>query len=637
MKNNKMNVSNMRAKNVLSLFLIFMFHVSGFMFQVSGLTSHVAANPVSDDAARRVAAAFWNSYRPEKVQAVVPEALVSIVLRDMEHLRVYAVESVGFVIVAGDDCVEPVLAYSYDDPFPERLHPALRYWLAGYESQIACAEADGTVASAEVAGAWDVLLTAEAPQTPLRMSDIPAMLTTRWDQGAPYNQMCPYDTVYGQRTAVGCVATAMAQIMRYWRHPSCGTGSHSYMPEPHRSYQYDLQSADFEHTTYLYDYMPNTVDQSSSRERDRNAVATLSYHCGVAVDMQYGPSATGGSGAYSSCGDYTSACAVSAFVDYFKYKSTLHYAKRYYYSDSAWRAKIDENLDAGRPIYYTGRDSTGGHAFVLDGSDLQGRYHFNWGWAGYGNGYYRLTSLNVGGGGIGGNATYSFNKEQSGIFGIEPVDTTLDTVDYYDSVCYDQTHYTFYDHTITAANGVYDLVHLDTIYRVHLYVAQARFAYLNANGGTGGSVTQRYCFLNGYVMPECPFTRQGYSFVGWCASSWGDETIYHVGDTLRSRRNLNLYAIWQDSSQVGIDDVQRTAREVGLGIFPNPATERVTVELPAGMVGRLTVVDALGRRVAEYTGVSTSAEIPVAALPKGAYTVRFETGTGVYNARVIKR
>ena len=609
-----------------------------FLIAVIAVLVGVAnAKPVSFATARTVAAGFWNIYHPADVKAVAESDMVPMAYEGISHMYVFTVGREGFVIVSGDDRVEPVLAYSFDSPFPKELHPTLRYWLGGYESQlaeVAKSDADG---SAEAAASWHKLLFAEDDEVEdtVPLLDIPAMVTTRWDQGNPYNIYCPYDTNLNARTVVGCVATAMAQLIRFWRYPSCGAGSNTYVPAAQsyrgQNYYYPSQSADFAHTTYVYDYMPNWLYEHDSPEREVNAVATLSYHCGVAVNMMYGPSALGGSGAYSED-------AATAFVQYFKYKPNIRRVYRNEYPEnSAWRAMIDEDLSAGRPIYYTGRDSTGGHAFILDGADVQGRYHFNMGWAGSGDGFYYFNDISIGHGGVGGNPTYTFNIGQSAIFGLEPQEVQMDTVDVYDTVCPDVTTYYFYDYDIPVQNGVYNFVHLDTVYRVHLKKAQPRYIYLNSNGGSGNTVTVSYCLLYGAVLPECSFLREGYRFVGWCTSPDGDEELYMAGDTLRIRRNMTIYAIWEDTVHVGIPGHQ--AFDTEMSIWPNPTTGEITVNVPTH-AGTVVVTDMLGREVLrkEYSSVvGGSAKITLAGLADGVYMLQVRTAAGVYKQRIIKR
>ena len=606
---------------------------TGFLIAVIAVLAGVAsAKPVDFATARTVAANFWNTYHPADVKPVTEGDLSPMVYEDISHMHVFAVGQTGFVIVSGDDRVEPVLAYSFDSPFPKTLHATLRYWLGGYESQLAEVASSPLEGDGLAATRWNSLLSVKDTSAPAPLLNVPPLVATHWDQGAPYNRYCPYDTNYNDLTVVGCVATAMAQIIRFWRHPSCGIGEHSYVPEPRHyegdngwfTYTYDTQYADFAHTTYIYDHMPNYVENHLSRERDIKAVATLSYHCGVAVNMMYGTTRVGGSGAYSED-------AATAFVNYFKYQPSLQRMYRDGIPDSAWRAMIDEDIAAGRPVYYTGRDNTGGHAFILDGADLHGRYHFNLGWSGSGDGYYYCNDISIGTGGAGGNATYTFNLSQSAIFRIEPIETQLDTVDYYDTVCSDATTYTFYDYEITAQNGVYYFVHLDSIYRVHLAKAQQRYIYYHPNGGSGNTVTSRYCYLNGAVLTQCSFSRENSRFVGWCPSPDGDDTIYQPSDTLKIRRNLNLYAIWEDTT-LGIGNLS----PLTVTVSPNPTTGDLFITVGGGQQAQLSVLDVMGRTVLSET-VCDKAKISLQGLPAGAYTVQVRSADGICNRRVIKR
>lgn len=591
----------------------------------------VKAATVDVNATRHVAAAFWNTNRPAEVKAIDENALVLRDCGDLTHMHIYSVQGTGFVIVSATNAAVPILAYSFDSPFPEEIHPSLRYMLNGYESQLRYADSLGLTPSSEVQDAWDALAKPTGKAAGAKATAIAPMVTTRWDQGSPYNKFCPYDSVSHVKTVVGCVATAMAQIIRFWKHPSCGTGSHSYLPEQRTQGAIDTLTADFENTTYIYAYMPNSVMADFSPVREINAVATLSYHCGVAVDMMYGSS----SGAYTSCGYWSDACAVSAFVDYFKYDPDLQFAERYNYSDSAWREKIETDIAAGRPIYYSGRDQDGGHAFILDGMDQQRRYHFNFGWGGYGDGYFNLSNIAPISSGTGSNPTNTFNYSQSAIFNLKPIPTVLDTVDVYDTVCYDATSYAFYEYTINnPTTSVHDLVHLDTVYRLHLYKAQRRYAYLNPNGGTGVEVTHPFCYVNGLVFPECSFVKDGYTFVGWCTSASGNDVVYHPGDTLATRRNIFLYAIWQQTLAVS------DAETLPLNLWPNPTTGDINISASDLQGATIEIFDATGRTVLRTDNLQTlggTVQIPLHALPVGAYTMRIATANGLYNQRIIKR
>ena len=594
-------------------------------------TSQAVASPVTVETARKVAVNFWNTYRMYDAKTVTDLQLRTFV--ELENMYVFVNGDNGFIIVASDDCVRPVLGYSFNTPFPEELHPELRYWLSCYEKQIAVAKTMERKADVR----WSTLLYSEVPPEPVAVQAVPMLCHTQWDQGSPYNNQCPYDSTFGERAVVGCVATAMAQIMKRWEHPYCGTGSHSYVHENWaggHSYSYGPLSADFEHTTYMWELMPDRVIISTS-EPKAHALSTLSYHCGVAVDMMYGISAFGGSGAYSSCGWWASACAEHAFFEFFKYDSrTLQYFERYQFSDSAWLAMIDEDLAAGRPMYYDGSDSTGGHAFVLDGSNLDTTYHFNRGWSGYGDGFYAMNNLAPGSGGAGGNATYTFNSGQGAIFGIQPVPEVFDTVVLYDTVCTNIAHYQLYEHTLPVAACDTLLHHLDTVIELHLALANFNTVTFSSNtGGFGNSIDSSYCAHNGLVMPECRFTKSGYRFIGWSLKKRPNgEPVYAVGERVFLHGNVVLYAQWQDTNHaVGIVDLE--SEEAAL--WPNPTTGELTIRLESAQNAQLQVFDALGRAVLRCNAVSGT-KIDLSDLPDGIYTVQIRTDEGLCNQRVIK-
>jgi len=244
-------------------------------------------------------------------------------------------------------------------------------------------------------------------------SAVAPLISTKWDQSPYYNLLCPFDNTKAERTVTGCVATAMAQVMKFWNYPATGTGFHSYNHSA-----YGTLSANFGSTTYSWTEMPNQLT-SSSTTAQKNAVATLMYNCGVSVDMDYGVSSTGGSSAYvissASVGTY---CTEHALKTYFGYKSTLQGIKKASYSNANWITLLKNELNASRPIVYAGFGD-GGHCFVCDGYDNNDYFHFNWGWAGQNDGYFALSALNPGSGGAGGGS-YEFTNGQQALIGIEP-------------------------------------------------------------------------------------------------------------------------------------------------------------------------------------------------------------------------
>ena len=342
----------------------------------------------------------------------------------------------GWVMVAANDVVQPILAYSKEGVFNPAGQPSnVKVWMNGYNKQIKYAEENNVEATEEVAEAWRRLRTAP-PVTASGNVVVAPLIKTTWDQDSPYWNNCP--TYNGSTCYTGCVATAMAQVMNYWQWPETGTGSYSYTTTTNKL----SCSANFGSTTYDWANMvdhytkyysgSSQVSVSSTTTAQKNAVATLMYHCGVAVAMDYGVASQGGSSAYTiypNSSYTTTRCAAYALKNNFGYNSST--LKCYYrsggygyssVSDANWLNLLKTELDAKRPIMYAGADSEGGHSFICDGYDDQNYFHFNWGWSGYCDGYYTVDNMVPGTGGSGsGNGSY--NDGQDIIIGIQPPQT----------------------------------------------------------------------------------------------------------------------------------------------------------------------------------------------------------------------
>ena len=343
----------------------------------------------------------------------------------------------GWVMIAADDAVRPILAYSETGSFNTDDMPSnLRHWLRGYNKQIAHA-AQNTAATEEVKSEWRRLRSGAHRLTATPV--VAPLIQTTWDQDNPYWNLCPKKG--GKNTYVGCVATSMAQVMKYWEWPKQGVGSHSVYVGTTK------YTVDFGATTYDWENMTNSYSGSSTSAQ-KTAVATLMYHCGVAVDMQYGTYSEGGSGAYTIDwnGMYSKhgyMCSETALPEFFGYDaSTIKgYARDGSASDGMrswtkdeWITMLKEELDAERPIMYDGigcddpedYETCYGHSFICDGYDSEDYFHFNWGWSGSCNGYYELDALSpTEPGSGGGNGDY--NYEHCVIVGIQPA-APLDTV-----------------------------------------------------------------------------------------------------------------------------------------------------------------------------------------------------------------
>ncbi|MDE5551627.1 MAG: C10 family peptidase, partial [Muribaculaceae bacterium] len=293
----------------------------------------------------------------------------------------------GFVIVSADTRLNEVLGYSDEGAFDiERISPDMQWWLDSYCDEIASALPYLT--EAPLSGT----VTHRASRNP-----ITPMLKTKRNQEAPYNNTCPMDGRYNRRSVTGCVATAMAQIMKFHEWPKQPKGSNGGIV--------------FTGTTYDWGNMLDVYEQGKYNVTEATAVATLMRQCGAAVDMQY---SYAGSGAYDNRAQY-------ALFTYFDYSQDIKMVYRDYTMQKEWNNIVYSELAAGRPLYYSGSSVNGGHAFVCDGYSANEYFHFNWGWGGYQDGYFLLSALNPETGGAG-SYEGGYNSHQIIFTGIRPAD-----------------------------------------------------------------------------------------------------------------------------------------------------------------------------------------------------------------------
>jgi len=323
---------------------------------------------------------------------------VSLLNQDTQA-KIYIVNLLpqGFVLIAGDDASQPILGYDFTGNWSGLNIPVqLQDFINSWQAQLKDIVDRQLVADNAIRAEWQRLDVETSRFTPLRNDRAVApLIASTWGQGTYYNALCP------DNVPVGCVATAMAQIMRYWSFPTVGLGSNTYTDAAPAGYHasYGVQTANFGATTYNWSGMPLSVGSANT------SVATLCYHAGVAVNMDYDPT---GSGAYSTD-------VPTALIDHFRYKSTTQHHYKSAYGTDAWDTLMRGELDNARPIYYSGSGPDGGHAFILDGYQSTNYFHLNWGWDGGSNGYYYLSNLNPSG--------YTFNTGQAAVIGIQPGET----------------------------------------------------------------------------------------------------------------------------------------------------------------------------------------------------------------------
>ena len=378
------------------------------LFCMVWMPATLTAKHVTERQAHAVAASFFKS-NGLKTGATLCDKAAQTPVTFSELYIFCGADNHGFVIVSADDCVKPILGYSYDSPMnPDALSPELVWWLQRYERMIGRLRTDATL-QAQPHPDWERLSESKGEAKTPHIPVVGPLVQTQWDQGGninpTVNRYSPHNS--NNRYAVtGCVATAGAQIMKYWNYPAVGRGSASYVlynsdfSNPTLSVVYD--------TPYDWANMPNVVN-STSTEAQKNAVSLLMYHVVVAVHMDYGIDA---SGASTSSRYSTGATLEAALRNHFKYSGTVCSIEESQFEESEWKALLKKELDEGRPMIYSGQGRYGGHAFICDGYDDEGCFHFNWGWGGLDDGYFEIGALNP--------APFDFNYDCDVIIGIQP-------------------------------------------------------------------------------------------------------------------------------------------------------------------------------------------------------------------------
>ena len=325
---------------------------------------------------------------------------------EAEKIYAFNIEGGGFIIASADSRTLPVLGYSDSDSIDwESIPENMRSWLKQYDEAIATLghrtdfrDGEQTTSPSYGQGTFTAKPSRRAARKPVE-----PLIKTHWNQSAPYWDQVP--TYQGPEPAlrnkqcyVGCVATAMAQVMNYWQWPkTLPDGLPDYdFKIPYNNQNYTWHLGALPPTKFEWELMLNDYDEWNPEteaydplgtEQQRKAVATLMRYCGQSVKMKYGPAERGGSAAYCRP-------VAKALVDFFDYNTPQHIRHRFIPSIDKWEEIIYGELAAGRPALFCSYSDSGGHAFLCDGYDGNGLFHINWGWGGSDDGYFSLSVLN---------------------------------------------------------------------------------------------------------------------------------------------------------------------------------------------------------------------------------------------------
>lgn len=305
----------------------------------------------------------------------------------------------GFVIVSGDDRTPEILGYSDAGHFDAQNIPDnMRAFLQGYADEIQNLPETMPAASRGVGQKKAAVRSSIAP-----------LLTTLWNQRAPYYNNCP-EITSGNRALTGCVATAMAQVMNFHQYPDKAKATEAIPGYTPTGQNAGPAVSSLASTTFDWDLMRNEYD-GTDKSTAAQEVAKLMQYCGASVQMNYGVSASGAN----------TPDVVNALISYFDYDAGAKYAYRSDYGYGEWLTLLYTELANNRPVLMGGKSTGGGHAFVCDGFDEDDFFHINWGWGGLSNGYFRLANLTPDTQGAGGSSTNDgYNLSLGACVGVQP-------------------------------------------------------------------------------------------------------------------------------------------------------------------------------------------------------------------------
>lgn len=555
------------------------------------------AKHVSIETAQRVAVNFWKT---QTVKTPVFEEISNTLGLDCMYFFVTS-DNNGFVIVAADDAATPILGYSTSNGIfhTAELPDNLRGWLSHYTEEIKYAQKNNLEADPKTASEWQKLIAGVSPKSTKGAKAVEPLIATRWDQGAPYNNKCPYDkNSYGmsERAVTGCVATAMAQVMKYWEWPIKGTSSKTYTCtslSPNATTR--TVSANFD-TLYYWDRMLEGGDITPTNTwntSQRAAVALLMFHCGVSVQMSY-------SYAGSAALQYK---VPDALKNYFFYSKDATYKQKSSTSETAWKTMLKNEIDARRPVVYGGAASDGsdGHSFVCDGYDASENFHFNWGWSGGSDGYFPLSSLNPGSGGIG-STGYNFTYYQDAVTGIMPgIQTTTSFTmtnssfpmgDRITGVC------TFRNVSMKQFKGYLGIGAYNTNGNLVTMIAQTSLTTVNSNASQS---------LNISHIVGSPLTSGSYIAKAVCSIDGENWVPIVIG-----YNSCPTEVPFTITGNNGIDDIDATRYHV--------FAQGRTVVIDDAQNMPISVVDMMGRVV--YSSKATSENVSISLPKSGIYLVK---------------
>ncbi len=534
---------------------------------------------------------------------------------------VFNINNNSFVIVSGDDIAIPVLAYSNETIYEGNNFPdGFAYWMNNIEKEIIWGIENKITQNEETKELWNNYLNSNI--STLRSTQaVGPLIKTVWDQSEPYNNLCP--TVDKEKTVTGCVVTAMAQIMKYYNYPAIGIGkSPAYTTTKNKI---AIPSVDF-NVNYDWSNMTNTYSGNSPQVQ-KDAVAKLMFHCGTSVAMDYATSNQGGSAAQNNS-------AAKALFTYFRYNQDIKLKYRSYYNDNEWENILKNEINSGRPVFYSGFHDTGGHSFICDGYE-NFYFHFNWGWSGSFNGYFATKILNPGTGGAGsGSGTY--NKKQCIIHNIIP---SPDETKSYDINLLEETqlissvssvkHNDYFTVSIHVRNtGIHDFT---GYYSVVLTDENENIIQQIGTSLGPWPVQASYYFTNPFQI-QCKVPTKvpaGNYKIRAAAKPTGSNNWILMKSSVGYAGSLDLNL--KNTSNIENPILKN------IKIFPNPSNEFIYIAFgESNIVKSIEISDLTGKilKTVSIKQPDSQITIPISDLTTSTYLVIIRTGQGTFSKKI---
>jgi len=548
--------------------------ITFFLFAVLICTA-VFSHPVSQELTERLA----HSFMVQKLDR--SDVDFELMIKSEQNAWYLYGDADSWVIVSGDTELYPVLAFSTASSVSaETMPPAMRSYLDARENQLEEIR-NQRYSHPENRAAWDSFSKGEFYEA---RSSMEPLVETRWNQGWPYNMMCPaHSQGPGGHVYAGCVASAMSQIMNFHEYPETGRFVGSYY------WGADIE-VDFSEGNYQWDEMT-----ASATTLSREAIAKLIYHCGASVSMDYDYDGSGSNIQY----------AAEALKYYFKYKSGLKFFDEVNFSDADWKFLLKEDLDKQHPILYRGTDdSGGGHAFVCDAYQDTSYFHFNWGWSGAGDGFFHLDDQ-------------SFHWGQGAVVNIMPY-----WGEYCNSMIYTQENWSFHD---GSGNNFYWndsdcewLIAHDAAEKIKLNFT--RFETLEGDA----------LFVYDGDNTDAPL-------LGAFSGNNLPETLISSGNRMLLRfitdgdgQSRGWYASYE-STILGMEDFSNK----GYALYPNPADDVLNIRLTGTGQADVKLFDYTGRMLKGFVVDNQQITVDVSEFPAGLYIMKIRQGDVIAQEQFI--